>query len=102
MAIMTAKPKVSEIWRFEGIESMLPMQPAQPMNTKMAVPIISPRPIIRVSQPVASSCIKLLSPGIAQAVVEVHTGSFSADRAGIGRVRSASLSYGTWGEVYAS
>lgn len=39
------------------------MQPAHPINTKMAVPIVSLRAMVNISQPLTVSSVKLFKPG---------------------------------------
>lgn len=63
IAIKTASPNVKEICNTEGLIPKLPMQPAHPINTKMAVPIVSLRAMVNISQLLTVSSVKLFKPG---------------------------------------
>ena len=59
---MTPNPEVRAICSTVGLIPKLPMHPVHPMNTRIAVPIVSLMATVIVSRLVASSFIKLLIP----------------------------------------
>lgn len=62
IATMTAKPKVRAICKVDGTGPIVPIHPMHPTNTRVAVPITSPKAAKNESHNVASTFTSFFSP----------------------------------------